>query len=62
MLKAFTAARDALQEGKAIGEILSAVNRRASFAGTMRAKRIRMLNSIGLAGAPASHGGGRVRS
>lgn len=49
MREAFVAARDALREGKAVGEILSDVDRRASFAGTMRTNMIRMLDSIGLA-------------
>jgi hypothetical protein len=49
MLEAFAAARDGLREGKAAGEILSAVDRRASFAGTMRANMTRMLDVIGLA-------------
>ena len=48
MLEAFTAAREALAAGSGLDETLVQVDRRASFAGTMRSNMVRMLDELGM--------------
>ena len=51
MEKAFTAARDAIRDGRSTAEALACIYERASFAGTMRVNMVRMLDAIGVADA-----------
>ncbi len=51
MLEAFTAAREALSAGLGLDEILAHVDRKGSYAGTMRNNMVRMLDELGMAAA-----------
>lgn len=51
MLQAFTAAREALAAGYGLEATLAHVDRRGSFAGTMRRNLVNMLDELGMAAA-----------
>jgi uracil-DNA glycosylase len=48
MKEAFTAARDALQEGLSDDTVLAYVDQQASFAGSMRSNMVKMLDAVDL--------------